>query len=117
VPKAYSMDLRDRVLGSYDEGMPTKDVATRNRVSRSWSRRLKQRRAEGKPAAPARPPGRAPKLDAAKRASLAAFVAERPDATLEELRARVAAELGVTVSIGCLWNTLRDLRLPLKKSR
>ncbi len=42
---------------------------------------------------------------------------ERPDATLEELRGRVLLELGVSVSVGCLWNTLRAMRLTFKKSR
>ena len=44
-------------------------------------------------------------------------VAERPDAMLDELRARVAAELGMSVSVGCLWNTLSAMRLSLKSSR
>src|SRR5688500_11929357 len=97
--------------------MQTKEVAKRLKVSRPWARRVKQHRGEGKPPAPKKPPGRAPKLDAAQREALVRFVAERPNATLEELRTRVAAELAVTVSVGCLWNTLRDLKLPLKKSR
>ena len=42
---------------------------------------------------------------------------ERPDATLGELGARVAAELKVSISIGALWETLRAMRLSLKKSR
>jgi transposase len=46
-----------------------------------------------------------------------AWVDERPDATLAELRARARAELGVAVSVGCVWATLRRMRLTLKKSR
>jgi hypothetical protein len=44
-------------------------------------------------------------------------VAACPDATLEELQAWLAEERKVTVSIGCLWNRLKFLKLPLKKSR
>jgi transposase len=44
-------------------------------------------------------------------------VDEGPDATLEELRARVASELRITISIGALWETLRVMKLSLKKSR
>jgi transposase len=110
---AYSTDLRERVLALYDEGLKTKQVAQRLRVSRAWARRVKQRRHE--------PPrtigGREPKLDAAARARLSSWVDERPDATLEELRARVADELDLRLSIGCLWNTLRAMRLTFKKSR
>jgi transposase len=42
--KAYSMDLRERVLADCDAGLPTKAVADKYRVSTAWVRRLKQRR-------------------------------------------------------------------------
>lgn len=42
--KPYSTDLRERVLADCDAGLPTKQVATKYRVSPSWVRRLKQRR-------------------------------------------------------------------------
>jgi transposase len=48
--------------------------------------------------------------------ALRARVAEVPDLTLEELRAWLGATLGVSVSIGCLWDTLNFLDLRLKKS-
>jgi transposase len=44
--KAYSMDLRRRVLADCDDGMPTSAVATKYKVSTAWVRRLKQRRRE-----------------------------------------------------------------------
>ena len=44
-------------------------------------------------------------------------MAAYPDATLEELQDWLAAERKVKVSIGCLWNRLKFLKLPLKKSR
>jgi len=110
---AYSMDLRERVLAMYDEGHETKAVAAALRVSRSWARRVKQRRDEQ----PRKLGGKKPRLDAAARATLAGWVDERPDATLEELRTRVQKELGLTVSVGCLWDTLRRQKLSLKKSR
>jgi transposase len=110
---AYSADLRERVLALYDEGHKTKKVCERLRVSPAWARRVKQRRHD--------PPklvgGSAPKLDGSARSRLSGFVDERPDATLEELRARVRDELGVSVSVGCLWNTLRAMKLTFKKSR
>jgi transposase len=39
--KAYSIDLRERVLANCDKGMNTQTVATKYRVSKSWVRRLK----------------------------------------------------------------------------
>ena len=110
---AYSADLRQRVLALYDEGLKTKAVSQRLKVSRSWARRVKQRRHE-----PPKPVGGSvPKLDQQARAKLSAWVDQRPDATLEELRLRVRQELKVSVSIGCLWNTLRTMKLTFKKSR
>jgi transposase len=110
---AYSQDLRERVLALYDEGVKTRRVAKQLRVSPAWARRVKQRR--GQP--PGKVGGSTPKLDGAARAKLLSWVDERPDATLEELRRRVLGELGVRVSVGCLWNTLRRMRLTFKKSR
>jgi transposase len=42
--RAYSQDLRERVLADCDAGMGTMEVAAKYRVSQSWVRRLKQRR-------------------------------------------------------------------------
>lgn len=113
----YSMDLRERVLALYDEGLKTATVAKRLKVSPAWARRIKQWRNEGKPIAPRPVGGSKPKLDAEARGHLWRFVDEQPDATLEELRARIAAELKISISIGALWETLRAMKLSLKKSR
>ena len=110
---AYSTDLRQRVLDLYDEGLKTKQVAEQLRVSRPWARRVKQRRDDP----PRTVGGSRSKLDAAVRQTLAAWVDDKPDATLAELRGRVRDELKLDVSVGCLWNTLRAMRLTLKKSR
>ena len=50
--KAYSMDLLERVLADCDDGMETRQVAVKYRVSESWIRRLKQRRRETGETAP-----------------------------------------------------------------
>lgn len=56
--RAYSMDLRERVLADCDAGVTTRAVAQKYRVSESWVRRLKPRRAATGETAP-RPPGTA----------------------------------------------------------
>ena len=59
--RAYSMDLRERVLADCDAGMATPLVAQKYRVSASWVRRLKQRRRQTGSAAPRQgPPGAKP---------------------------------------------------------
>jgi transposase len=114
---AYSLDLRTRVLAACDGGKKTKQVAQLFSVSLAWVRRLKQRRREDGSIAPRPIPGGKAKLDAAQRAKLSVFVHERPDATLQELRAQIAVELGVRISIGALWETLRRMEFTFKKSR
>ena len=50
--RAYSMDLRERVLHDSEAGMQAAAVAGKYRVSASWVRRLKQRRRETGEVAP-----------------------------------------------------------------
>lgn len=106
----YPQELRDRVLAACDAGQPSKQVAERYDVSRSWVRRLKQRRRETGETAP-RPRGgrRPPMFD---RPRLAELVREQPDATLAELRER----LGVVVSLTAICRALRQAGITLKKS-
>jgi transposase len=109
---AYGQALKDRVLALYDEGLKTKQISVRLKVSPAYARRVKQRKNEP----PRKIGGGHFKLDQAACKSLAEFVRERPDATLEELRRRCLAELNIRISIGALWNALRRMKLSLKKS-
>jgi transposase len=116
--EAYSMDLRKRVLAACDAGEQTKQVATKFSVSPAWVRRLKQRRREEGSIAPRPIVGHSkPKLDEAARSHLLAWVKQKPDSTLEELRRRIDQELNIRISIGALWETLRRMKLSFKKSR
>jgi transposase len=107
----YSVDLRERVLGAYDRGMETKEVAETFRVSPAWARRVKQRRRERGEIGP-RPMGgkRFEKID---RARLAELIAQQPDATLAELRDR----LGVRCAISAICTALKKLSLSFKERR
>lgn len=109
----YGPLLRQKILALYDQGWQTRAIARRFQISESGCRRVKQRRHEP----PRKVGGGRFKLDAQGREQLARLVEQRPDATLEELRVRLAAEARVTISIGALWNTLRRMKLSLKKSR
>lgn len=107
---AFSMDLRKRVLADSDAGMPTKQVAEKYNVSRTWVRALKQRRRETGEIAPRVPTGRPRKID---RDRLATLVRDFPDATLVELRDR----LGVDCSPTAIWMALDAMRISYKKKR
>jgi len=107
----YSQDLRDRVLGAYDRGMRTKEIAENFDVCPAWARRVKQRRREHGETAH-RPMGgkRFEKID---RVRLAGMVKARPDATLEELR----RDLGVRCALSAVCTALKKLGLSFKKRR
>src|SRR6476660_1047169 len=110
--RAYSLDLRERVLADCDAGLGTTATAAKYRVSPAWVRRLKQRRREtGRVAPRPRGPNRHTKLGG-RADELRRLVAEQPDATLAELEARLPDR----VSLGTLWSALQALRLRFKKS-
>jgi len=106
--RAYSVDLRQRVLADCDAGLGTKAVAEKYDVSPAIVRRWKQRRRETGEIAPQQGGGRPRLID---RAAVAAAVAAQPDATLRELR----ETLGLTVSLQSIWRVLRELGISYKK--
>lgn len=114
--RAYSQDLRERVIGAVDSGTGAYVAAPLFRVSVSYIyKTLIRRRTTGEMTA--RPSGGGPKPKLAPHDdALRARIAAEPDTTLAELQAWLLAERKITVSIGCLWNRLKFLELPLKKS-
>lgn len=108
--KPYSQDLRERVIAAVDTGTGAYVAALLFQVS------LLRRRKTGEVTARRSGCGPKPKL-APHDDALRARVAAEPDITLAELQAWLLAERKVDVSIGCLWNRLKFLKLPLKKSR
>lgn len=111
--RAYSADLRERVLADCDAGLGTRAVAAKYRVSESWVRRLKQVRQETGRTTPVDQrrgptPGWVSHADAIR-----AAVAADPDATLAEYRQRFALPL----SRSALARALIVLGLSRKKSR
>lgn len=104
------MDLRERVLIDCDEGMGTTAVAAKYRVSPAWVRRLKQRRKATGETAP-RPGGRRMATWTPYAEAIRAAITETPDATLVELRQRLALPL----SIATLARAIAALGLTVKK--
>ena len=109
--RPYSQDLRDRVLVAYERGMQTKQIAEIFSVSRAWARRVRQRFREGGERVP-RPMG-GPRVIKIDQARLAELVAQRPDATVRELREL----LGVDCSESAVGFALQRLGLSFKKRR
>ena len=110
--KAYSMDLRQRVLQDCDAGIGTAAVAAKYRVCTATVRHWKQRRRENGEVAPRKagnpnPPRWRSFLD-----QLEKLNAAQPDATLAELREALGGQLNLTD----VWRALRALKLSYKKS-
>lgn len=115
--RPYSQDLRDRVFSAIDGGMTPAEVAELFEVDVSYVYKvLIRRRTSGITTALPWAAGPRPKLKQHEEA-VRRHVAEFSDATLEEIRAWLISERGIKVSIGCLWNALQWMKLPLKKSR
>ena len=117
MPRAYSADLRERVLAAYEGGEGRQSgVARRYRVGeRTLSGWLKLAREEGRRAPKPRRGGRAPL--GGEREALAGLVAERNDATLAEYADRLAERTGVRRSPSALCRALKALGLVRKKRR
>jgi transposase len=117
MPRAYSADLRERVLAAYegDEGSQSA-VARRYRIGeRTLSGWLRTAREEGRRAPRPRRGGRPPV--GGEREALAGLVAERNDATLAEYADLLAGRVGVRRGPSALCRALKALGLPRKKRR
>jgi transposase len=115
--KPYSQDLRDRIIDALAAGAASQPaIAARFSVSLSLVEKLWQRfRHSGSSAAKPHAGGRQRALtDHA--ALLRREVEHQPDATLEELRERIAAAQGPQVSTATICRELQRLKLPVKKS-
>jgi len=113
--KAFSTDLRVRVVAACDAGDATREqVAARFSVSVPWVRKLLRRRRETGSIEPRpRGGGRAPAFDGQAAGRLRQAVRDDDDATLVEL-ARVA---GVTCCASAVHRALVRLGITRKKSR
>ncbi len=117
MPRAYSIDLRERVLAACEAGGGSQaEVAQRFQVGeRTLSRWLQAVRSEGRrgPKMPAR--GRA--LLGGEASVLAGLVGEQSDATLAEYADRLAARTGIRRSLAAVCRALKALGLVRKKRR
>ena len=114
--KQYSADLRERLLGAIDAGLPVAEGARLFGVCPSTIRRWRQRQRTTGAVAPRARPGRTPRIGPTQAAALQMQVAAAPDATLAAHCARWETEQGVRVSVATLSRVLRRLGITVKKS-
>jgi transposase len=114
--RAYSLDLRERVVAAVLRGLSRRAAAALFDVSVASAVKWTQRAREtGSPAA--RPMGgKRPYLLAGQRDWLLARLNEKPDLTLHALLTELGAR-GVTVCCDTLWRFLHREGLSFKKKR
>lgn len=112
--KAYSLDLRERVMKAYDQGhWKVWQLAERFQVGAWWVHKIKrQRREEGSLAPRKGKVGQPRSLQGGEITRLERYVGRHPDATLEEIRQK----LQITCSAVTVHNTLRRLGYRYKKN-
>ena len=113
--RTLSLDLRERILCSYDNAEGTRDeIAHRFRVSLGMVKKLlQQRRRTGDIAPRHRFAGRKPMIIAAHRSRIRALLARKNDLTLKELR----EALGLSCSVQAIHVVLGKMELTYKKRR
>jgi transposase len=115
--KAYSRDLRERILTAVDAGEPHHRIAARFRVSRATVTRLVRLRRRTGDIAPRPRPGQPARLGAALDAGLLPQLQARPDATLAEHCATWQQATGQAASSSTMHRAIARLGWTRKKRR
>ena len=117
--KAYSMDLRERVVGAIEGGLSTRQAAAQFAIGIATAR-LKRATGALRPAKQGKPKGAV--LDAHADFILS-VLSEAPDTTLDEMVERLRDERAVTVVRTAVWKLLDrhgqtyKKRLPMPASK
>jgi transposase len=115
--KAYSIDLRKRVLDAYDsDKYRLGQIAEQFQVTIRWIQKLRrQREREGTIAPRPQNQGRKPAFRGPDLEQLDDFVKGYPDATLEEIKEHFSGQ--VDCSVVAIHHTLKRLGWRYKKNR
>jgi len=112
--RAYSLDLRERVVAAMESGSSARAAAVRFGVSIATAVRWFQRKRETGGVAPGKLGGHRKPILLPERDWLLARLAAEPDLTLRGLLAELT-ERGVTASYGALWLFVKHEGLSFKK--
>lgn len=114
--RAYSLDLRQRIIAALEAGQPVAEVAIRFAVSSRTVRRYRQQWRDAGSVTARTSPGRPPLILPDQHGALTALVLAMPDATLTDYCQHWAEATGVVVSEATMCRTLQNLELTRKKS-
>ncbi len=115
--KAYSEDLRKKIVEAKQRGMPTGEAARTFGVGISTVKRYAKTAREGGSLHPKRSSGRPPKADERARRLLEADLKERPAAALSERREYLRSVAGLRVSESTISRLLKRMGWSRKKDR
>lgn len=117
--KAYSLDLRERVVSIYESEQTTiKEVAKRFSVGETFVKKmLKQKRERGVVEAPRHGGGKPRALDEKHLRALRQWLKKEPDLTLSELKEKMWRKKRKAISVAALGATLQREGLTRKKSQ
>jgi transposase len=115
--KAYSEDLRKKIVEAVGRGMGKSEAARTFGVSLSSVKRYVSMAGEGRPLTPKKRPGLHPKIDEQGNRLLQTDLRERPAATLPQRREFLERVAGVKVSDSTVSRTLKRMGWSRKKDR
>lgn len=116
--RAYSIDLRQKIINTYHkEPISQRQLAKRFRVSLSFVQSLLKRyRIDGTMEPRPHGGGQSPKLTPQQLATVAELVAQKNDATLEELCDQLYQKTQIQVSRSTMGRLVQKLNLTRKKN-
>ena len=114
--RTYSCDLRERIVAAREKGHSTAEVVLLFRVSKAsveryWSQYQRTGKVE-----PRQRGGYRHSCLEGHDGRLRAWIGEKKDLTLAELRERILRDLGIKVGNTALWHRLERLGLSYKKN-
>ncbi len=113
--KAYSEDLRRKIVDAIERGIPNAQAARTFGVGVSTVKRYATKAQRGEPLEPGKAPGKRPKMDEKVSKLLEEDLKERPFVTLRERCEYVEAVGGVSVSRSTMCRAIARLGKTRKK--
>ena len=113
--KAYSKDLRQKIVDAIRRGMPKAEAARSFGVGISSVKRYATKAQRGEPLEPAKAPGKRPKMDERVRKLLEEDLEERPFVTLRQRCDYLEAISGVSVSPSTMCRSIARIGSTRKK--
>jgi transposase len=113
--KAYSKDLRQKIVDAIERGMPKAEAARTFAVGISTVKRYATKAQKGEPLEPGKAPGKRPKMDERLRKLLEEDLNERPFVTLQQRCDYIEAISGVSVSRSTMCRAIARIGSTRKK--